>query len=278
MARVTITVRHPTFDWSDLPRHWIAGSRVATAYGNAGHVFIPLGEEFFIDSVRHFRDAVDGPGQRVAVNAFIGQESVHQRAHEGLWDTLRERGVPVDRYATVIGAIRSVEPRVPPTIRLSVTAALEHYTAAFGDAFLREHLDEAIPVEMARLLAWHGLEELEHRAVAFDVLQSVDDRYAIRLVGFAIATGMLTFVPLIGVAMNLAAELGQGDTPVAGGGRTTSIDHSSATVGRRELRSMTGRFLRRLGRHVADYLRPGFHPDDRPLPPEAATWAATLSV
>ena len=69
-------------------------------------------------------------------------------------------------------AIRSLEAHLPATFRLSVTAALEHYTAAFGSAFLTEDLHDAVPDEMARLLAWHGLEELEHRSVAFDVLRT----------------------------------------------------------------------------------------------------------
>ena len=102
---------------------------------------------------------------------------MHRRAHAALWDRLRADGVPVDDYAAVIARIRSLEPHLPESFRLSVTAALEHYTAAFGSAFMTEDLGDAVPEEMARLLAWHGLEELEHRSVAFDVLRHVDDRY-----------------------------------------------------------------------------------------------------
>ena len=52
----TITVRRPTFDLADLPRRWVGGSALGTWFGNAGHVFIPLGEQFFIDAVRPFRE------------------------------------------------------------------------------------------------------------------------------------------------------------------------------------------------------------------------------
>lgn len=244
---VTITVRRPTFDLADLPRTWIGGSWLATQYGNAGHVFIPVGEAFFIDTVKGFRDAVADPALRRDVNAFIGQESVHQRAHEELWDLLRERGVPVDRYVRFIEVVRSVERFVPPVLRLSTTAALEHYTAAFGFSFLTEDLGSAVPPEMARLLAWHGLEELEHRSVAFDVLAAVDDRYVTRVAGFLLGSGMLAVVPLVGTALFAVADLRHGGRP---GGAAPNPD----------LRAITGRFLRRMGGHVADYLRPGFHP------------------
>ncbi len=271
---MTITVRRPTFDLADLPRTWIGGSWLATQYGNAGHVFIPVGEAFFIDTVKGFREAIDDPALRRDVNAFIGQESVHQRAHEDLWDLLRARGVPVDAYVRFVEAVRSVERFVPPVLRLSTTAALEHYTAAFGDAFLRERLDDAIPAEMARLLAWHGLEELEHRAVAFDVLRVVDDRYSTRLAGFVLGTGLLTVVPLVGVVINLTAAIGQRQPRPAPTERSAA--RSTARSGRRELRAMSGRFVARLARHVVDYLRPDFHPDQQRLPAEAATWAAAL--
>ena len=43
------------------------------------------------------------------------------------------------------------------------------------------------------LLLWHACEEIEHKAVAFDVLREVDPRYAVRIAGLALATfGLVT--------------------------------------------------------------------------------------
>ena len=258
-----ITIRHPDFDLAALPHDWLGGSRLATHFGNAGHVFIPLGEQFFIDTVKQFRDQLDDDRQRRDVKAFIGQEAVHKRAHEQMWDLLRDRGVPIDDYAQVIDAIRSIERFVPARLRLSVTAALEHYTAVFGYSFLTEDLATAVPDEMARLLAWHGLEELEHRAVAFDVLRTVDDGYLLRIAGFAVATGLLVVVPLTGTAMFAVADRR----------RPTSSGKAAVGTG---LQTMSARFVRRMSGHLADYLRPGFHPGDLTMPPEAAAWASAL--
>lgn len=264
-----IVVRHPRFDLSELPRDWLGGSRWLTHSGNAGHVFIPLGEDFFVDSVKAFREELDDADLRREVRAFIGQESVHRRAHAALWHRLRSDGVPVDRYAAVIAAIRSLEDHLPATFRLSVTAALEHYTAAFGSAFLTEDLHEAVPDEMARLLAWHGLEELEHRAVAFDVFEVSDGRYPMRLAGFVFATGLLVVVPTIGSVMFAVADLRAGRPAPP---ETDDRHVTSAAT----LAGMSARLLRRMGAHVAQYLRPDFHPGQMEEPPEMDVWASRL--
>ena len=259
-----LTVRRPTFDFTDLPVRWVGGSTLGTRYGNAGHVFIPLGEQFFIDTVRGFRDELDDDELRADVTAFIGQESVHRRAHEQLWAVLVDQGVPVEAYADVISSIRSIERFVPPRLRLSVTAALEHYTAAFGLSFLTEDLASAVPDEMARLLAWHGLEELEHRSVAFDVLQTVDDGYALRVAGFVVASVMLAVVPAVGVVMFRGSPAR---------GRTVAPGSASST----DLVGMSCRLAVRMGRHLASYLRPGFHPRDLEMPAEAEVWSAAMA-
>ena len=257
----TITVRRPTFDLDDLPRRWVGGSRLGTWFGNAGHVFIPLGEQFFIDAVRPFRSTLDDDGLRREVAAFIGQESVHARVHTAVWDQLRAHGVPVDAYADAITQLRDrVEPHVPERLRLATTAALEHYTAAFGRAFLDEDLDGVLPSGMVALLAWHGAEELEHRSVAFDVLAEVDPGLGVRIAGLVLGTGLLVVVPGAGVALFAAADLAAGR--VRPGPRLPNP----------RLLGVGGRLLTRIGREVARYVQPGFHPGDDPLPPSYDAW------
>jgi uncharacterized protein len=263
----TITVRRPTFDLTDLPRRWVAGSSLGTWFGNAGHVFIPLGEQFFIDAVRPFRDHIDDPELRREVAAFIGQESVHARVHRTVWDELRAQGVPIDAYAAAIeGVRRALEPLVPAELRLSTTAALEHVTAVFGHAFLEEDLDGVLPTAMADLLAWHGAEELEHRAVAFDVLAGVDPDLGLRVAGMAVAAALLVVVPGAGVALFAAADAARGRL------RPRLGLPDPALVG------MSARFLRRLGREAVRYVQPSFHPEAAPLPEAYRRWLDAEAV
>lgn len=256
-----ITVRRPSFDLEDLPRRWVAGSRLATWFGNAGHVFIPLGEQFFIDAVRPFRDDLDDAELRREVAAFIGQESVHARVHTAVWDQLAAHGAPIERYAQLITGLRRLaEPHVPARLRLATTAALEHYTAAFGRAFLDEDLDGVLPAGMADLLRWHGAEELEHRSVAFDVLAEVDDDLGLRLAGLALGSALLLIVPGAGVALFAAADLAAGRV------------RPGVCVPDARLLGIGGRLLARFGQEVARYVQPSFHPGDDPPPASYDAW------
>ncbi|HEX4903214.1 MAG TPA: metal-dependent hydrolase [Acidimicrobiales bacterium] len=260
----TITVRRPIFDLADLPRRWVGGSALGTWFGNAGHVFIPLGEQFFIDAVRPFRERVGDAALRREVAAFIGQEAVHARVHESIWDELRAQEVPVDAYAALIARGRAaLEPVVPAELRLAITAALEHVTAAFGRAFLDEDLEGVLPEPMAALLAWHGAEELEHRSVAYDVLAEVDDDLALRVAGMAVAVALLLVVPGTGVALFATSDL------VRGRLRPGVRLPDPALLG------MTARFLRRLGGELVRYVGPSFHPDADPLPASYERWRAS---
>lgn len=263
----TITVRRPTFDLTHLPRQWVGGSRLGTWFGNAGHVFIALGEEFFIDAVRAYRDRVEDPALRREVASFIGQEAVHARVHQSVWDELRDQGVPVDTYAGLIEQLRrTLEPLVPAELRLATTAALEHFTAAFGRAFLDEDLDGVLPEPMAALLAWHGAEELEHRSVAFDVLAGVDDDVALRVMGLALAATLLLLVPGAGVALFAASDLVRGRL------------RPGVRLPNPALLGMSARFLRRLGHDVAQYVKPSFHPGREALPASYDDWVAAQPV
>lgn len=259
----TITVRRPSFDLADLPRWWVGGSRLGTWFGNAGHVFIPLGEQFFIDAVKPFRRRIHDDDLRREVASFIGQEAVHSRVHESVWDELRDHGVPVDLYAAAIERFRAaIEPHVPAKLQLSITSALEHYTAAFGRAFLEEDLADVLPEQMAALLAWHGAEEIEHRSVAFDVLHEVDDDLTLRLAGLVLGTALLIVVPAAGVGLFAVTDAA----------RLPGL----RLLGRPDPRllAMSVRFLSRLGREVVRYADPGFRPADHAPPAGYDDWLA----
>ena len=76
-----------------IARHWCAGDAFRTALFNALSMSFPVGEQFFIDSVRKGFLALP-PGQqerfRAEVQGFIGQEATHRRIH-GLFNGHLER-------------------------------------------------------------------------------------------------------------------------------------------------------------------------------------------
>lgn len=186
------TPRKLDVDLSTLPRHWVAGNPAATAISNGLNMLFPHGERMFVRSVNYYLDRIEDPDLRAQVKAFFKQEGHHASAHEDFIAVLRDQGFEVDRFLDRFKQISTwIERRMPPVLNLAGTAAAEHYTAILAEgAFSKGALDALHPTAQ-QLLAWHAAEEIEHKAVAFDVLQQVNPSYAVRIAGLAYATVML---------------------------------------------------------------------------------------
>jgi len=259
MATQDIVVRKLEVPRGDLPRRWFHGSTVHTNLVDALCLLFPEGERFFIRSVRHFVDRIDDPQLRANVGAFAAQESWHGRAHLQVAELLQAQGFDahaiLERFERV--AFGTIEPRFSPELRLATTAAAEHFTAALAEVAIGTPMLDGVAQPMRDLLRWHAIEELEHRAVAFDVLQVVDPRWRTRALGMAIATSVLVGFWMMGFRQLRQQEraLPAAEAPPA------------ASLGRKPLRT-----LAHVGRAIADYLRPRFHPSQRPLPPGVSEW------
>ena len=166
-----------------LPRWWLGNDPFRTHFFNAMSVLFPDGEQFFIDSVRHFRDRVTDPALAQQIRGFIGQEAHHSREHIEYNQRLRDLGYDIDALERPVKQrIRWIHKNFSPERQLAATVALEHFTAIMADTVLRHPhwLADADP-EMRRLWRWHALEETEHKSVAFDVyMQVCGDRRMLR--------------------------------------------------------------------------------------------------
>ncbi|MCX4097646.1 metal-dependent hydrolase [Nocardia sp. alder85J] len=276
-----IRPRRVCFDWRRTPVHWIPGEPTATHVVNALHLLLPPGERWFIDVFREALPQVTEPGLRAAMKGFMGQEATHSVQHANVLDHLATHGLDaqpfVDRLDRVFAGPLG---RRPPggrkilrpewlRIRLAVIAAIEHYTAVLGNWILdADDFDKAgADPAMLDLLRWHGAEEVEHRAVAYDVFRCLGGRgplrYARRLVGFAIATGLLLWFWFQGAAYLMHTD------PQNPGGKYLLTDHNRA------VRKGLLPSWRLLGTAVPRYLRPHYHPDhEGPVEPALAYLAA----
>jgi predicted metal-dependent hydrolase len=252
--------RDPDIDLSDVPRHWLADNAAATAISNAVNLLFPHGERFFVRSVHHYLDQITDPTLRAQVLAFFKQEGHHARHHEELNAVIRAQGFEVDEFLERYKKISNfVEARMPAKINLAGTAAAEHFTAILAHGAFSEGILDSLHPKMRELLSWHAAEEIEHKAVAFDVLQQIDPSYATRMAGLAYATVMLGGFWLWGTVMFLRQEkLGLRGTL-------------------RELGKMRKRdpILRRVfGRGIKQYARRNFHPHDNDNEHLARDWFA----
>lgn len=150
---------------------WHARGAPVTHFFNALSVFFPVGERFFIASVRNYRERIADPQLQQAVTAFIGQEAMHGREHETYNRLLQASGMPARRLERlVVAALGAAQKLTPKSFQLATTLALEHHTAIIADLLLSrpELLADSDPA-FRRLWQWHALEETEHKAVAYDV-------------------------------------------------------------------------------------------------------------
>jgi predicted metal-dependent hydrolase len=203
---IALHARNVAFDWTGLPLRWIPDEAFASHLLNVLHILLPEGERFFVKIFAEALPLIQDEQLREDVIGFIGQEGMHATAHQGVQDYFAEQGLDTSGYVHEIEYIfrgilgdrglfglRKEEWLVE---RLALVAAIEHITAFLGNWVLNSPgLDAAGgDPQMLDLLRWHGAEEVEHRAVAYDVYMHVDGRYGRRVRTYALAAGALIWL------------------------------------------------------------------------------------
>ena len=163
------------FKLSEIPRYWFGGDPFLTRMFDALSLTFPDGERYFIQSVRLFRDQIKDPDLQKRVADFIRQEAQHGIAHDKMNNLMREQGMPVDQFIQRLNYMMNYDLKNrSPEYNIAVTAAAEHLTALMAETFYgqKDTLRNAHPFVRA-MFAWHAIEEMEHRDVAFDVMKDV---------------------------------------------------------------------------------------------------------
>jgi uncharacterized protein len=166
---LTITPRDRRFGReAATPRLWHGGRVEATAIYNALSTTFPLGEAFFVESVRAFRKGAP-PKLAEEIKGFTTQEAIHSREHDAFNRRAIDSGYDLSKLEARVAYRLSVTKSKPPIVSLAATMALEHFTAILAHQLLANprHLDGA-DHETAELWRWHACEEIEHKGVAFD--------------------------------------------------------------------------------------------------------------
>lgn len=163
------------FKLDEVPRFWFNNDPFRTRVFDALSLTFPDGERYFIQSVRLFRDKIKDPNLQNKVADFIRQEAQHGIAHDKMNQLMKNQGQPVDDFINFLNKrFKHLLENRSPEYNIAITAASEHLTALMAETFYgnKETLKDAHPYVRA-LLAWHSIEEMEHRDVAFDVMKDV---------------------------------------------------------------------------------------------------------
>lgn len=253
----SLTIRDLRFRDTALPDK--SGDPVARAWFIALSCSFPRGEAMFIEGVKQNREGAP-PELAAQIRDFIRQEVNHSREHIAFNRRAKECGYDLTRIDAHVAETVGMTLALPPHLILCVTVALEHFTAMFAREFLAhpEAHSEGM-IGGTDLWLWHAVEEIEHKAVAFDTWNhatrdwTARKRWMVRtMVMFDVTVRFLHHRSR--AARDLLAQDG--------------ITGWRAFAG--QLRYLFGKpgMLRKIFPAWLDYFRPGFHPwdhDDRAL-------------
>ncbi|WP_420466829.1 metal-dependent hydrolase [Panacagrimonas sp.] len=233
----------------DIPRYWFGGDAFKTRFFDAMSLLFPEGEKFFIQCVRDFRDRIGDPELQAQVKDFTYQEGQHGMVHNAYNERIARQGVAVDKIVAQEKRILSWFRRnLPKEYTIAHTAAVEHATAIMAHGFMNNpEVFAAADERMRALYVWHGVEEIEHKGVAFDVMQKVAD------VGYGPRTLAMLYVSVMFPLHTFLIMRHMFEVDDVPNRARTWAKGLWWLYGRRGL-------MTRLLPHYLAYYRPGFHP------------------
>jgi predicted metal-dependent hydrolase len=158
----------------DIPRWWLGNDPFKTRYIDAMALTFPDGERYFIQTVREYRDQITDPVLAAQVKDFIYQEGQHGMVHTQYNERLKRQGMAIDRITTfIVDRLNSYRRGYSKAFNVGRTAGAEHLTALMAHGLFGTDLMKDAHPRIRAMYAWHSVEEIEHKAVAFDVFQKV---------------------------------------------------------------------------------------------------------
>lgn len=262
-ADVPILPRNREYDIARcLERDWFDNHAFKTAWFNAMSITFPLGEKFFIDSVRHYSSQIDDPKLADEIRRFCGQEGFHRREHDRYNRTLCQlRGYDLNYLEGRLEKnIALGNKYLSPLQQLAATAAFEHITAIMAESGLADDgpMVNVVEQSMQDLWDWHAVEEMEHKSVAFDVYRAVGGTEKMRKNAMRKATFFLLLDVTFGLVHMLRRDKKMWSPRLWGQGWKFLF--------------FKGGILRRVWPAYKEYFRDGFHPWQRDTRPLLQAW------
>lgn len=175
-----IEVRKFEPDTAQVSEYYFANDPFKTHLLNALSITFPEGERYFLRSVLAYRDEISDLKLHEDIQQFCAQEAQHSLVHQKLNEAPKRFGYPMDEIESFVGKIlrkRTEAGKKSAAWRrynLAVTVCLEHFTAVLANQVLTkpEVMFDGLDPTIRSLYQWHAVEEIEHRAVAFDVYKA----------------------------------------------------------------------------------------------------------
>ncbi len=174
-----------------FPARWNGGDAFRSALFNALSMSFPVGEQYFMDSVRAGVKVLPEAEQlRLSreVDGFVGQEATHRRLH-GLFNTQLDKLGYKNVVAQRAAARMKANAHRPLHLHVASTAAVEHFTAIFANwVFRHPEIFAGAEPRLQTFWFWHAAEESEHRSTAFDIYTALGGNHEARVAIFRYVT------------------------------------------------------------------------------------------
>ena len=119
-ADLSITPRDRRFGRdAATPRLWHGGRVEATAIYNALSATFPIGEAYFVESVRKFREGAP-PKLAEEIKGFTTQEAIHSREHDAFNKRASDAGYDLTKLEQRVEERLAITRGRPPVVSLSL--------------------------------------------------------------------------------------------------------------------------------------------------------------
>lgn len=245
---------------SHTNRHWNKDRPEFSQIVNAASLAMPYLEPFLIRSMREARPEISDPVLQRELDLYIVQEATHSKQHKKFNKTISDAGytsvAKIER--TLASDYKELGVKRSLRFKLAYAEGFESMALAIGHMLIedRVYLFGNSDSNVASLILWHFVEEIEHKNVAFDVFEHLYGSYFWRMAGLFYAT------------THIFLRTGQGYRALL---REDGLWRNLKS--RWRLTKVLLHIFRRLLPKLARILKPGYHPSQVTDPQWGDAWS-----
>lgn len=257
----SMTVRRIRFDYDPEMELVFVPDDARTSLSFLGAwMMLPYLEPYLIRSLRAAADELAGTKPELAddIRMFCAQEAMHHKEHARANRVIKQRIPAFSVLDAMEAELKKTYERFTETKslrwNLAYAEAFEALTTASARAQFELRMFDPLVAPLGDLFAWHIMEELEHRTVAFEALEAVESSYLYRVV-----VGTRCLFHYLGTSARFAKAM-----------RRAAPELEARPVGKDQKRrrdQVRMSFLKRVLPKWLSIFRPTYHPRKLALPP-----------